>query len=183
MDGPGLESRWRQAFSPFSTTSRPALGLSNAYRSSLPGIKRPRHEVNLSPPFSADVKNEWAHSSTPTICLHDVDKDEFHHNKKKSSDGEKLKPFLTFLLFFSLSPFFPIFLSFPVSVPYFVCSLSLLISFSFSFFRPPTLSVFFLHVDGLHAFHITMQTFAALTQRCNGSLQSLCLCTNSEALW
>jgi len=47
MDGPGLESRWGQAFSPFSTTSRPALGLSNAYRSSLPGIKRPRHEVNL----------------------------------------------------------------------------------------------------------------------------------------
>ena len=136
MDGPGLEFRYRQEFSPFSTTSKPALGLSNAYQSSLPGIKRPGHEVYHSPPFNADVKNEWTHTSTPTICIHDMDKDDFYHNKKKSSNREKLKPFLpSFLFSFSLS------LSFLPYLPFFPCLRSLLRLFPFS---PYFLSFFLL---------------------------------------
>jgi hypothetical protein len=30
------------------------------------GIKRPRREVDHSPPSSAEVKNEWSYTSTPT---------------------------------------------------------------------------------------------------------------------
>jgi hypothetical protein len=180
MDGPGLESRYRQEFSPFCTTSTPALGLSNAYRSSLPGVKRHGH-------ISADVKNERIRTSAPTICLHEVDKDDLPQSEKIIQPW-KIKALSSFLSFFflslslSLSPFSLIFLSFPVSVPYFVCFVSLLIFFLFSFFRPPISFVFFLRVSGLYAFHITLQTFATLTLRCIGSLQSLCLRINTEAL-
>ena len=42
---------------------------------SYPGINRPGREVNHSPPFSAEVKNEWSCDSTPALCLHGVDRD------------------------------------------------------------------------------------------------------------
>jgi hypothetical protein len=41
--------------------------LFNGYRSSLPGVKRPGPEVNHSSPSTAEIKNEYAHISTPHI--------------------------------------------------------------------------------------------------------------------
>jgi len=40
-----------------------------------PGVKQPRHEGDHLPPFVADVVNEWSCTSAPSICLHDVDRD------------------------------------------------------------------------------------------------------------
>ena len=31
--------------------------------------------INNSPPSSAEVKNEWSYTSTPSICLHGMDND------------------------------------------------------------------------------------------------------------
>jgi hypothetical protein len=38
-------------------------------------VKRPRSKANHSPLPSAKVKNEWSYTSTPLICLHDVDRE------------------------------------------------------------------------------------------------------------
>jgi len=40
----------------------------------LPGLKRPRREVNHSSPSCPEVKNEWRCTSTPPIRLQDVDR-------------------------------------------------------------------------------------------------------------
>jgi hypothetical protein len=47
--------------------------LFSGYRCSFLRFKRPGREVNYSPPSSAEVTNEWSCTSTPPICLHDVD--------------------------------------------------------------------------------------------------------------
>jgi hypothetical protein len=39
------------------------------YRGSFLGLKRPGHEVNHSPPFSANVKNEWTDTTTPLYAF------------------------------------------------------------------------------------------------------------------
>jgi hypothetical protein len=36
------------------------------------GVKQPGHEVDHSPPSSAEVKNAWSYTSTPPICFHGV---------------------------------------------------------------------------------------------------------------
>jgi hypothetical protein len=43
----------------------------------LPGVKRPvvQYELNHSPPSSSDGKNERSYTSTPSVCLHGVDKE------------------------------------------------------------------------------------------------------------
>jgi hypothetical protein len=41
-------------------------------RGSFPGVKRPEHEVDHSPPSSAEIKNAWSYTSTPPIRLHGV---------------------------------------------------------------------------------------------------------------
>jgi hypothetical protein len=46
-------------------------------RSSFPGVRRLRREVDYSPPSSAVVKNGWSHTSTPVIWLHGVERDNF----------------------------------------------------------------------------------------------------------
>jgi hypothetical protein len=33
-------------------------------------VKRPEHEVDHSPPSTADVKSEWSYTSFPPTCLH-----------------------------------------------------------------------------------------------------------------
>ena len=33
-------------------------------------LKKPGHEFNHSPPFSAEVKNEWSYTSSPSTRLH-----------------------------------------------------------------------------------------------------------------
>jgi hypothetical protein len=35
-------------------------------RGSFPGVKRPGREADHSPPYSAEVKNVWSYTSTPT---------------------------------------------------------------------------------------------------------------------
>jgi hypothetical protein len=35
-------------------------------------VKRPRCEVDHSPPFSAEVTNAWSYTSTSSICFHGV---------------------------------------------------------------------------------------------------------------
>ena len=45
----------------------------DGYWGSYPGgvvVKKPGHEFNHSPPFSAEVKNEWSYTSTPPTRLH-----------------------------------------------------------------------------------------------------------------
>ena len=46
-------------------------------RSVVPGVKRQGREVDHSPPFGTEVKNEWSYTSTPPVCLHGVDRDNF----------------------------------------------------------------------------------------------------------
>jgi hypothetical protein len=33
-------------------------------------VKRPGHEADYSPPSSAEIKNVWSYTSTPSIYLH-----------------------------------------------------------------------------------------------------------------
>jgi hypothetical protein len=40
-------------------------------------VKRPARDVDQSPPSSAEVKDEWSYTSTPLICLHGMDRDNF----------------------------------------------------------------------------------------------------------
>jgi len=40
-------------------------------------IKRSGRHIYHSPPSSAKVKNEWRHTSAPTVCLHGVGRNNF----------------------------------------------------------------------------------------------------------
>lgn len=54
--------------------SNPPSFMFSGYRRSFLGEKRPGHYVNHSPPYTAEVKNEWSNTSTPPICLHDLNR-------------------------------------------------------------------------------------------------------------
>jgi hypothetical protein len=41
-------------------------------RGSFPGVKWPEREADHSPPSTAEVKNAWSYTSTPSIRLHGV---------------------------------------------------------------------------------------------------------------
>jgi hypothetical protein len=58
-----------------SKSSTPALGPTQPTFHWVPGAERQGRELNHSLPSSAEVKNEWSYTSTPSICLHAVDKD------------------------------------------------------------------------------------------------------------
>jgi hypothetical protein len=45
--------------------------LFSRYRSSFAGVKWPGLEVDHCPPSSAEVKNEWSYTSSPSVCLSD----------------------------------------------------------------------------------------------------------------
>jgi hypothetical protein len=81
-DGPGFESRQGQQIFLFSKTFRPALGPTQPPIKWIPGffagVKHLGYEVDRSPPFSAEVKNEWSYISTPHICLHGMERDNFN---------------------------------------------------------------------------------------------------------
>jgi hypothetical protein len=49
----------------------------SGYWSFFAGVKKPNHEVDHSPPSSAEVKNEWIHTSTHPICLYRMDRHNF----------------------------------------------------------------------------------------------------------
>lgn len=36
------------------------------------GVKRPKRESHHSPPYNADVKNQWSYTSILFLCLHGV---------------------------------------------------------------------------------------------------------------
>ena len=47
------------------------------YPDSLPGVKKPEREVNHEFPYSTEDKNERSYISTPTIRLHDLEREKF----------------------------------------------------------------------------------------------------------
>jgi len=49
--------------------------LFNGYQGSLPALKQLGHEINHSPPSSAQVKNDWSYTSTPPVCLCGMDRE------------------------------------------------------------------------------------------------------------
>jgi hypothetical protein len=51
--------------------------LLNRHWCSLPGVTRPVREVDYAPPPNTEVKNEWSYTSTPTVRLHGVGRDNF----------------------------------------------------------------------------------------------------------
>jgi hypothetical protein len=59
------------------TASRTALGPTQPPIQWVPGalslgVKRPGREADHSPPTSAEVKNAWSYTSTPTIRFHGI---------------------------------------------------------------------------------------------------------------
>ena len=71
LQGPEFEPRCGRHF-PHSFRPAPMLNirLCNEYRSSFPGVRRPRHGVNHPPPSSADVEHGWSYtSSNSRLCL------------------------------------------------------------------------------------------------------------------
>jgi len=59
--------------------AHPAL-LFCEYRGSLPGVKRPGRDADHLPPYSAKIKNEWLCTSSPHLCVHDVERNDFSLN-------------------------------------------------------------------------------------------------------
>jgi hypothetical protein len=49
--------------------------LFNGCRQSFQGVYRPELEVDLFPPSSTEVKNEWNCVSTPPLCFHGMERD------------------------------------------------------------------------------------------------------------
>jgi len=70
----GLDSRRGKGFFPSSTDIKPD---SDAYRRTFPGIKRPGRELEQSPPYIAEVNNDWSCTSIPPIYLHGLDRADF----------------------------------------------------------------------------------------------------------
>jgi hypothetical protein len=54
--------------------------LFKVYQGSYTTVKRQGHEVNHSPPPSADVRSEWSYTSAPNASLHGVVKKRFTYN-------------------------------------------------------------------------------------------------------
>ena len=54
---------------------------SNGYCGPFRGLKRPEHEIHYSPQSRTNVKNNWFHTSSLSICLHGVDRDKFKYSK------------------------------------------------------------------------------------------------------
>jgi hypothetical protein len=52
--------------------------LFSGHNGSVLEIKRSCFELGHSPPFSAEVINEWSYACTPPICLHGVDRGSFN---------------------------------------------------------------------------------------------------------
>jgi hypothetical protein len=76
LDGLGFKFETGQENFLFSKTSKSAPGPTQLpiqwVRWCFPGGKAAGHEVNYSPPYSSEVKNDWNYTSSPPICLHGV---------------------------------------------------------------------------------------------------------------
>jgi hypothetical protein len=66
----------------FSKKSIPTLGPTQLpiqwIPSSVREVNRPGSKLDILPPSSAEVMNEWSHTSTHFICLHGVQRDSFN---------------------------------------------------------------------------------------------------------
>jgi len=49
----------------------------NGHRFSFPEAKRPGREINHSPLPSAEARDEWSYTSTSSMCLHGVERENF----------------------------------------------------------------------------------------------------------
>lgn len=67
---------WRCPEWPWGPPTSPIQWVPGASSGGRGGVKWPACEVDHSPLYSAGVKNEWSHTSTP-ICLHGVYRDNF----------------------------------------------------------------------------------------------------------
>jgi hypothetical protein len=59
----------RDKISLLSTLSRPVLGPTQPPIQWVLEVKRPGREADHSPPFSAEVKNTWIYTSTPSYVF------------------------------------------------------------------------------------------------------------------
>lgn len=75
FDGPGFESYQEQEILIFSNTSRQIMASVYPPIQYLTGLRGPKRDVDHSPPFSAEFKNEWSYTSAPYICFYGVDRD------------------------------------------------------------------------------------------------------------
>jgi hypothetical protein len=53
-----------------SKHARLALGPTKPLLQSVPGVKRPEHDVDHLPPSSTEVETEWSYTSSPPLRLH-----------------------------------------------------------------------------------------------------------------
>ena len=74
---PGIGARDFSPICPDQLWGPPGL-LFNGHWGLFPGVKQPGCAVNHSPPSSAEVKNGWSYTSTPTVCFHGMDKENFY---------------------------------------------------------------------------------------------------------
>jgi len=52
------------------------------------GTKQSGHKANHSPPSRVEVKNEWSYTSTPYMCPHSVDRENFTFNTHNRSGSQ-----------------------------------------------------------------------------------------------
>jgi len=80
VNGLEFESRQGQEILSFSQTSRPAVGGTKSFTQWVPFFPRNHAagpDADHSASSSAELKNKWGYNSSPPICLHDVDRDNF----------------------------------------------------------------------------------------------------------
>ena len=91
--GLGFEYRQGQGVFVFSTTWRPVLGpIKLSLQWKLTFIlwgKAAGAWIFHSPPLDSEVKNEWNYTFTPSVCLHDMDRNNFTLSyKRKFCQGQ-----------------------------------------------------------------------------------------------
>jgi hypothetical protein len=60
-----------------NASGAPLTFLFNGYRSSFLGVVRPERDTDHLPSSSGKVKNKCSYTSTPPVCLHGMDRDNF----------------------------------------------------------------------------------------------------------
>lgn len=60
----------RPSLEPAQTPTQCVTGFSHI-------VEQPQYDVDYSPALSAEVKNDWSHTSTSPICIHSMDRDKF----------------------------------------------------------------------------------------------------------
>jgi hypothetical protein len=71
----------------------PSIFLFDEYLSPFLGAKWPGHEANHSPPYFAEVRNEWRYTATFPLRLHSLDSVNFTFNTKTTVHLGRTLPF------------------------------------------------------------------------------------------